>query len=76
MTFPVGQHGLIMADPPWLYSAYSEKGHEKGAHKHYKGMTFEELAAMRDQVLFSAAPDIISDQHQSRSSLVYQENQK
>lgn len=59
MTFPVGQHGLIMADPPWLYSAYSEKGHEKGAHKHYKGMAFEELAAMRDQVLFSAAPDCV-----------------
>lgn len=56
---PFGSYGLIMADPPWLYEMYSENGHEKGAHKHYKGMTFDELAEMRDQILFSSAPDCI-----------------
>lgn len=56
---PKGQYGVIYADPPWLYEMYSDKGHEKGAHKHYKGMNFDELAAMRDDVLFAAAPNSV-----------------
>jgi N6-adenosine-specific RNA methylase IME4 len=56
---PHGQYGVIYADPPWLYQMYSDKGHEKGAHKHYAGMTFEQLAALRDQILFSAGPDCV-----------------
>lgn len=59
MTIPFGQYSVIYADPPWLYKMYSEKGHEKGPHKHYKGMTYEELAAMRDQILFAAGPNCV-----------------
>jgi len=56
---PLGAHGVIMADPPWKYEMYSDKGHEKGAHKHYKGMSFDELVSLRDQILFTAAPDCV-----------------
>lgn len=59
MMFPPGQYGVIYADPPWLYEMYSEKGHEKGAQAHYDCMTFDELAAMRDDVLFAAAPNSV-----------------
>jgi len=59
MKIPLGQYGLIYADCPWLYKMYSDKGHEKGAHKHYKGMTYEELLTLRDDIIFSAAPDCV-----------------
>jgi len=53
------QYGVIMADPPWLYQMYSEKGHEKGAHKHYSGMTFQELILMRDDIIFRTSTDCV-----------------
>lgn len=59
MDFPAGRYGVIYADPPWTYQMYSDKGHKKGAHNHYAGMSFDELAALRDQILFSAAPDSV-----------------
>jgi N6-adenosine-specific RNA methylase IME4 len=39
-------YGLIMADPPWLFENYSEKGEEKNASSHYRCMPTHEIAAM------------------------------
>ena len=54
-----GAYGMIMADPPWLFKLYSEKGEEKSAQSQYRCMEIEairklpvaELAA-RDCVLW------------------------
>lgn len=59
MEFPKTQHGLILADPPWSYKMRSDKGYEKSPDKHYDTMTFTELAKMRDDILFAAAPDAV-----------------
>lgn len=59
MKFPAGQYGVIYVDPPWQYKMYSDKGHAKGAEAQYKTMTFEELAAMRDDILFATAPNAV-----------------
>lgn len=55
--FPKGKFGVIYADPPWLFKMHSEKGHAKGPQ--YPCMTFDELAALRDQILWAAAPDAV-----------------
>lgn len=57
--FPVGQFGLILADPPWSYKMHSEKGYEKSPQKHYDCMTLAELKAMRDAIMFATAPDCV-----------------
>lgn len=57
--FPRGQFGLIYADPPWHYEMYSDKGYEKSPDAHYSCMTFDALAAMRDDVTFATAPDAV-----------------
>lgn len=55
--FPPGQFGVIYADPPWKYEMYSEKGTEKCPP--YKCMSYDEMAAMRDDVLFASAPNSV-----------------
>ncbi len=57
--FPAGQFGVIYADPPWKYKMYSEKGEGRSPDRHYPCMTHEELLAMRDQILFAAAPNSV-----------------
>lgn len=57
--FPAGQFGVIYLDPPWLYKMRSAAGHAKSPHAHYAGMNFDELAALRDSILFAAAPDCV-----------------
>ena len=37
---------LIMADPPWRFELYSDKGEEKSPQAHYSTMTLDELAAL------------------------------
>lgn len=37
---------LIMADPPWRFELYSDKGEEKSPQAHYATMTLDELAAL------------------------------
>ena len=37
---------IILADPPWRFSAWSKKGNGKGAERHYSTMTLEELRAL------------------------------
>jgi N6-adenosine-specific RNA methylase IME4 len=51
--------GAILADPPWDYVTYSERGQDRGASRHYKVQTLDEILAMpveplaaRDCVLF------------------------
>ena len=53
------KYGAILADPPWKYKMYSEKGHAKSPEAHYGTMTEAELGmlpvghlASRDCVLF------------------------
>lgn len=58
-AIPLGQFGLIYADPAWLYEMYSDKGHEKSPNAHYACMNTDKLKALRDQVVFSAAPDCV-----------------
>jgi N6-adenosine-specific RNA methylase IME4 len=43
---PRGYFGAILADPPWKYVTYSERGQERSASRHYKVMPFEEIAAL------------------------------
>lgn len=59
MKIPSGQYGLIYADPPWAYEMYSEKGYEKSPDVHYNCMKQDELKDLRDQILFSTAPDCV-----------------
>lgn len=59
MNFIPGQFGVIYADPPWQYQMYGETGYEKSPDKHYDCMNFDQLADMRDQVLFATAPDCV-----------------
>lgn len=36
-------YGLILADPPWKFEVYSDKGNGKSACNHYSVMDFEEV---------------------------------
>lgn len=56
---PLGQADLIVADPPWAWKAYSDKGMSKSAEKHYATMPLAEIMALpvkalagRDCLLF------------------------
>lgn len=37
------KYNIIYADPPWSFSAWSEKGKEKSAEKHYSVMSKEDI---------------------------------
>lgn len=37
---------FIMADPPWRFELYSERGEEKAAQAHYDTMTLDDIAAL------------------------------
>ena len=52
---PRGHFGAILADPPWKFVTYSERGQGRSASQHYKVMTFEEIASLPVHDL--AAPD-------------------
>lgn len=39
-------YGAILADPPWSYKMYSEKGKAKSPEAHYQTMTDEELLSL------------------------------
>lgn len=43
---PLFAYGLIMADPPWNFRTYSQKGQKKGPASHYKVMSLEAIKAM------------------------------
>lgn len=50
-------YNLIMADPPWDFSLFSEKGGNKSAQKHYRCLPLDEIK--RFPVMDLAAPDCI-----------------
>jgi N6-adenosine-specific RNA methylase IME4 len=43
---PFGGFGLIMADPPWTFSAWSEKGEGKNPTQHYECQSLEWVKAL------------------------------
>ena len=51
------RYGVILADPPWRFELFSEKGGVKGAERHYQTMAFHEMAALPVNQL--AAPDAV-----------------
>ena len=52
---PLFKYGLIMADPPWLFKNYSEKGEGRSAKQHYDCMPTDEICDMNFGE--KAAPD-------------------
>lgn len=40
------RYGAILADPPWSYVMYSEKGHAKSPEAHYATMSLADLSAL------------------------------
>ena len=52
---PREHFGAVLADPPWKFVTYSERGQGRSASRHYKVMTFEEIASLPVHEL--AAPD-------------------
>lgn len=51
----LGSYGLIMADCPWSFQTYSDKGKEKSADRHYKCMALDDIKSL--PVAELAAPD-------------------
>lgn len=56
---PQNHFGAILADPPWAFNVWSDKGRGKSASEHYETMDLREIAklpvgdlAARDAVLF------------------------
>lgn len=43
MRFPTLQYDLIMADPPWKFETFSDKGLKKSAQAHYPCMETEDI---------------------------------
>ena len=43
---PRGHFGAVLADPPWKFVTFSERGQGRSASRHYKVMTFEEIASL------------------------------
>lgn len=41
-----GKYGLILADPPWNYETWSERGKGKSADRHYSCMSLAEIQAL------------------------------
>jgi N6-adenosine-specific RNA methylase IME4 len=54
---PLLRYGAIMADPPWLYQSWTEKGAAKNPSAHYRCMPLDEIKALPVDHL--AAPDCI-----------------
>jgi len=54
---PAGGFGLIMADPPWSYSMFSEKGYAKAPEGQYRTMDLAAIKALPVEAL--AAPDCL-----------------
>ena len=57
MQFPSLKYGAILADPPWRFANWSDKGEDRNASAHYSCMTLEDLKAL--PVDFAAADDSV-----------------
>jgi len=54
---PRHHFGAILADPPWVFETWSDRGKGRSAEQHYPTMTFQDLALMPVEKL--AAPDCV-----------------
>ena len=43
---PQNHYSVIVADPPWRFTARSDKGKDRSAEKHYSTMTLEDIKAL------------------------------
>ena len=50
-TRPPGGYRVILADPPWAFEQFSEKGQGKSAQAHYDCMPLEDIEAMPVDIL-------------------------
>jgi N6-adenosine-specific RNA methylase IME4 len=46
VRYPTGKYPVILADPPWRYATFSEKGMGRSAEAHYDTMSIEAIARM------------------------------
>lgn len=56
-VLPRGHYRAILADPPWRYLTWSDKGMDRSPDRHYPTMTVEELCALPVRAL--CAPDAV-----------------
>lgn len=56
-SLQANHYGAILADPPWLYEVWSEKGTGRTAEQHYDVMSASEISAL--PVAAIAAPDSV-----------------
>lgn len=60
MKIPFISYGVLYADPAWQYEMWGEDtGYEKSPDMHYDCMTFEEMASLRDDIIFASAPNSV-----------------
>lgn len=57
MKLPNQKFAVILADPPWHFKTWSEKGEDRGAVKHYPVMSLKEIKAL--DVASIAADDCV-----------------
>lgn len=46
LPFPSGRFGAVLADPPWPFDTWSDKGRDRSPDKHYATLRFDQLAAL------------------------------
>ena len=46
LPLPEKKYGVIYADPPWAYRAYSKKGNGRSAESHYPTLDIEDIKAL------------------------------
>jgi N6-adenosine-specific RNA methylase IME4 len=56
---PRGQFSAILADPPWPYATYSDKGKGRSAEAHYDVMSIDDIKAFGAYVQTVAGPDCV-----------------
>jgi N6-adenosine-specific RNA methylase IME4 len=49
--------GAILADPPWSFATYSDKGKGRSAERHYRCMSLDDIKGLPIAEL--AAPDCV-----------------
>lgn len=54
---PLHSAGVVLADPPWWFTTYSERGWKKSAHHHYPCMSLDAIAAL--PIADLCAPDCV-----------------
>jgi N6-adenosine-specific RNA methylase IME4 len=54
--YPPGQARVVLADPPWPYQTYSNKGKGRSAEAHYETMSVDEIKALGAYVKTTVAP--------------------